>query len=286
MYEEMDIPCFLKRARGEPLPAWTPPAVEETPKFYKSVNASPTVVRLRIQDHIRAAAGELVGRIEGMLDDGVIDIGWSLYDYARANNWSTVVAAKVAERFKPVADELLEAMSTDDDELLFAYRGYKIDEIVELAAIYQGFVDDAKAFATNTKKVERKARTKKPPSVEKKLKGFNYLKDCPEFRLVSEDPATIIGAQEVWFFNPTNKTATVYRAIDKGGLQVMGCHMKNFDEANSVAKRIGRDTQENLKCIQTGGKPLRDRLFKTVRGEFKEVSSRVTKNQLILRVVR
>lgn len=287
MTNDLDIPAFLKRPKGFKLPPWIPPP-EEPNTFTKQALAkvpSTETIRIGVQDHIKAKAGEFVAILEGMIDDGEITAGWSLYDYARVKDWSPQVAAKVADRYKPVAIELRSALAGDDPELVFAYRGYSREQKLDLAAIYQGFYDDAKAYANNEKRA-RAPRTKKLPSIEKRLKGFSYLKDAPDYKLRSQDPADIFGAQELWLFNPTNKSLTVFRAIDKGGLSIDGCHIKNFNEANSHTKRIGRDTEENLECVVKGGKPLRDKLLKTVRGEMKEASSRVTKNHVLLRIVK
>jgi hypothetical protein len=287
MNDDLAIPAFLKRPKGFVLPPWTPP-VEEPNTFTKHVLAkvpSTETVRIGVQDHLKAKAGEFVAILEGMIDDGEITAGWSLYDYARIKDWSPQVAAKVADRYKPIAVELRAVLAGDDSELVFAYRGYTREQKLDLAAIYQGFYDDAKAYSNNEKRA-RAPRQKKLPSIEKKLKGFSYLKEAPDYKLRSQDPADIFGASELWLFNPTNKSLTVYRAIDKGGLQVDGCHIKNFNEANSHTKRIGRDTEENLECVIKGGKPLRDKLLKTVRGDTKEATSRVTKNHVLLRIVK
>lgn len=236
-----------------------------------------------VQTKIFDKGTRILSEIEGMLDDNQIDLSWSVYDYARKAEWNTLIANRVANHFEPRANELLEALvNKDDKDLQYAYRGYSTDELTNLAAVYQSLVDEAKRYAANNKKIHI-VRKKKLPSMEKVLKHFVYAKTDKTYKIASIDPSLIIGAQALWVFHPKSKVLTVFRAIDRGGLNIRRSAIMNYDEKTSIAKRMGRKTEERLETILNGGKVALRKIFDSFIGEKQKIT-RITKNHILLRV--
>ena len=238
-----------------------------------------------IQERIREKASNLIGELEGMIDDGVINPGcWSLYDYLRKNQVSNVVANRLIEYLKPIAGELIEVSGTPSKQLKEGYEPYSSQEIEDMAIIYQSMLDDAIHYTTNIKKSQvPRRRRKKVPNVEKILKHFKYLKNLEEYKLVSIDPSKIIGAHEMWAYNTKNKMLTVYRAQDETGLGVNKTAIAKYDENASMAKKIGRTTKKTLQEVMKSNKVTLRRLLDAIKGKRHKVS-RFTENTLIVRI--
>ena len=248
------------------------PAPEEKPETVVK-DHGPTV-----QDYIREKAGAIIAELEGMIDDEIIVPGWSLYEFARGQDWTAIISKKVSDHFQPTLDELILAKSGDDADVTEGYRSYTGKELSALIGMYQDLINDADRYTTNFKPT-RKPKKRKAKSAEKLLKNFVYLKSAPEFKLFSIEPAAILKAMELWTFNPTNKVLTVYRAIDRGGLGIKRTSITNFDEQTTVAKKIGRKTAERLEIVLTGGKVARRDLMDSFIGEKLPIT-RITKNHI------
>jgi len=292
---DLSIPAFLKRGKNykrpenkkvvtvhedrNPIDRFVPIVLPDKKKKRKV-----TVKRqVSVQDHIRQKGNFVIGELEGMIDDGIITPEWSLYDHLRKKEISNVIAKRVAEHFEPIANEILEAITLEDDEdLQYAYRRYSPEELTNMGIMYQGLVDEANRYAVNMKKV-RKIRKRKLPSMEKVLKNFVYAKTDNTYKLASIDPSKIIGAAALWVFHPKSKVLTVYRALDRGGLGIKRTTITNVDEKESVSKRMGRKTQERLDTVLNGGKITLRKLMDTFIGEKLKLT-RITKNHVLLRV--
>jgi hypothetical protein len=236
-----------------------------------------------VQDHIREKASNLIGELEGMIDDKVIVLGWSFYDYLRSKEISGAVAARLLEHFEPIAGELLDAMDTKNEDLKEGYKKYSSDELEEIAGIYVAMVEDAERYVGNAKKL-RAPRKKKAQSIEKVLKHFVYAKNSEEYKLASVDPSKIVGANELWTFNPKKKLLSVYRANDSDGLKIKRSMIVNINEQTSIAKKIGRKTDERLRSVLDGGKVVLRNLMDDITGKGMP-SGRINKDTILMRIM-
>lgn len=238
-----------------------------------------------IQDRIKDRASYILGEIEGLIDDYIYDnVEFSLYEWLQANNIPATYATSIISKFSPVLDELLEAYDGKCEQLKEGYRHLKKTEIKKLIEFYNTLIEDAERYSSNTKKV-RTSRKPRTVSVEKKIKNLKYQKEDQTYKIASISPEKIIGALELWTFNTKYKTFTVLRAIDRGGLQVKGTSITNYDENNSTTRSIGRkDPNEMVKRILEGGKLVLRKVFDEVKTE-KPLAYRINENTILLRVV-
>ena len=245
-------------------------------------NSKPTV---SIQDRMRERAHDILGEIEGMIDDYIYDnVEFSLYEWLQANNIPAAYATSIIAKMTPVLDELLEAYEGKCEQLKEGYRHYKKADIKRLVSFYNTLIEDAERYSSNTKKVN-KARKPRTVSVEKKIKNLKYQKEDATYKIASVSPEKIIGAVELWTFNTKYKTFTKLQAIDRGGLQVKGTSITNYSEANSITRSVGRkDPNEFLKRILEGGKLVLRKVFDDLKTE-KSLAYRINENTILLRVV-
>jgi hypothetical protein len=237
-----------------------------------------------IQDRMREKAHDILGEIEGLIDDYMHNNQeFSLYTWLQSNNIPATYATSIIAKLAPVLDELIEVYDGQDPQLKEGYRSYKKSEIKRLIDFYNVLCEDASKYANVTKKT-RAPRKPRVQSVEKKLKSFKYQKEDNTFKIASVNPEKIIGSQELWTFNTKYKTLSVFRALDRGGLDVKGTSIIKYDEKTSVTMRTGRKPEEAVKKVLDGGKLI----LRKIDQELKHNASlqvRINENTILLRVV-
>jgi hypothetical protein len=170
-----------------------------------------------------------------------------------------------------------------DPQLKEGYSHLKKKQLDELIKFYHSLIADAERYGDVAKKV-RKPRKPRPVSVEKKLKTFKYQKEDANFKIASVNPEKLIGCQELWTFNTKYKMITVLRAADRGGLDVKGTSIINYDEKTSVTKRTGRKPEVFVKKVMETGKIG----LRKIMDEMKvaaPLSYRINENTILLRIV-
>lgn len=282
--------CCRLLSRGFVLPVtdireYIDTRLEDSYKYIQEVKEENPKNVVSIQDRIKDRASYILGEIEGLIDDYIYDnVEFSMYEWLQANSIPATYATSIISKFTPVLDELLETYEGKCDQLKEGYRHLKKAEIKKLIEFYNTLIEDAERYSSNTKKV-RTARKPRAVSVEKKIKNLKYQKEDQTYKLASVNPEKIIGALELWTFNTKYKTFTVLRAIDRGGLQVKGTSITNYDENNSTTRSIGRkDPNEMVKRILEGGKLVLKKVFDEVKTE-KPLAYRINENTILLRVV-
>jgi len=249
----------------------------------KEVSSKPVV---SIQDRMRERMHDILGEIEGLIDDYMYnDQEFSLYDWLQSNEIPAAYATSIISKFSPVLDELLEAYDGKCEQLKEGYRHLKKAELKKIISFYNTLVEDAERYSSNTKKV-KKARKPRTVSVEKKIKSLKFQKEDATYKIASISPEKVIGAMELWTFNTKYKTFTVLRAIDRGGLQVKGTSIINYDENSSLTRSCGRkNPEEFLKRILDGGKLVLRKVLDELKTE-KPLAYRINENTILLRVVQ
>lgn len=240
--------------------------------------------RPSVQEAINAKVSALASEINGHYDD--CNWSFSLYEDLQKKSFPALLAAKIANRFQGMADELEAVLYKKDGELLEAYKGYTKKELQDRIAFWKMIVDDADRYRSNIVKARPvKERKKREVPIEKKLKTFKYQQESKEFKVSSTNPGKAIGAQEVWLFNTAYKTITVLRAINSNGIDIKGTTFCNYDEKNSMTKLFGRKTEEHLKRILTGGKIVLKKIMDENNNNPVKVQDRSGDKTIILRVL-
>ena len=259
--------------------------IKETYKYVQETKEEDSKPVVSIQDRMRERTHDILGEIEGMIDDYIYDnVEFSLYEWLQANNIPAAYATSIISKFTPVLDELLEAYEGKDEQLKEGYRHLKKAEIKNLVSFYNTLIEDAERYSSNTKKI-KKTRKPRAVSVEKKIKNLKYQKEDATYKIASVSPEKVIGAMELWTFNTKYKTITRLTAIDRGGLQVKGTSITNYCESNSITRSVGRkDPNEFLKRILEGGKLVLRKVFDEIKTE-KPLAYRINENTILLRVV-
>lgn len=235
-----------------------------------------------IQERIAEKVYDVIGDVEELIDRGE---KFSLYEFMQKNEIPAMYAGKIAEHYKPIAVEVASVMLKPDEQLKEGYKSYSKAELRARLEMYTSILEEADRYAGNVRK-QRAPRKKRPQSVDKKLKHFKYQKDEPSLQISSVNPTSIIGAQELWTFNTSNKVLTVMRAMGPAGLDINRTSITNYDPDNSTSKRVGRKTEAVIKIVLTGGKVALRKVFDTVSSQEMEVCDRINTNTVLLKTVR
>ena len=243
------------------------------------------VEKISIQDRMREKAHDIIGDIEEMIDN--TDYGtkgdFNLYEYLKSNEVPAMYASRIVEKYTPWLGELIEVLEGKDDQLKEAYGYMKKAQIKERVLFFDRLIEDAEKYGNVAKKT-RAPRKPRPVSVEKKLKSFKFQKENNEYKVASVNPEKVIGAQELWTFNTKYKTVSVFRALDRGGLQVKGTSIINYDENTSATRGTGRQTEKIVQTILNGGKITLRKLMDELKGN-QSLQFRINENTILLKVV-
>lgn len=235
---------------------------------------------ISIQDRIREKVSDFIADFEKAIDVE----GWtpSMYSWMQQKGIPSSLANKIAEFYKPIADEAkLLTQKQCDPSLKEGYSKYTAAELKLRATFYQNILDDCARHAQNAK-TQRAVRKKKAVPADKKLKTFKYQKDCPEFKIVSVEPTKIIGAEQLLIFNTKYKLLTHITALDRAGLDVKGTTITNCDEALSKTYRVARKTEQHLETALRGSKRAVTKMFASLKPA--PLQLRINKNTILLKV--
>lgn len=258
--------------------------LKEITKSYKEPIIKTEEPKVSVRDRMKERFHEIMGEIEGLIDDYMHDgKDFSLYNWLQSNNIPAAYATSIINKLTPVLEELKEVYNTKDEQLKEAYKNYSKPNLKKLIDFYQNLCDDVSKYSGVVKKT-RKTRKPRTISVEKKIKNLKWQKEDATYKIASVDPAKIVGAQELWTFNTKYKTLTVLRALDRGGLQVKGTSVTNYDENNSFSKGTGRRTEEYVKRVLDGGKIILRKIMDEIKTD-KPLAYRINENTILLRIV-
>lgn len=266
------LPDSAKVFMNERLKETLKKASKEEPKIDKGQVIS-------IQDRIRERTHDIIGDIEEMIDSGE---DFSLYEWLKSKEIPAAYCTAIVAKYTPWLSELIEAYEGKDEQLKEGYKHFTKKQLRERIEWFNKLIEDAERYGNVTKKT-RAPRKPRPVSVEKKLKNLKYQKEDNTFKIASVNPEKIIGCQELWTFNTKYKTLTVFRAIDRGGLQVKGTSIINYDEKASFTKRTGRKPEEYVKRVLDGGKIVLRKIMDELKNDA-PLAFRINENTILLKI--
>jgi hypothetical protein len=234
-----------------------------------------------IQDRIRDRRSDIIGMIEEKID--ACEYDFSLYDYLTKNEIPKMYCTHIIAYYVPHLDEINEVLDGSDPQLKEGYRPYTKKQVREMKEFFEKILEDAHRFASNQKTVKK--RKQRTVSSDKKVKNFNYKPEDKDFQIVSMNPASIIGASEVWIFNVKYSSLTVFRSSSTNGLDIKGTTIMNFDESISMTKRTGKKAPDFIKEVLTGGKRSLAKLMDNINTKPGTLSGRTTKDAVILKII-
>jgi hypothetical protein len=251
--------------------------------------AKPAVYTPSIQERVREAAYRMTEEIENAIESFQTDPENFDPKAFKVLNLLKAVEAKAAhtriikEFYSKDLAELEELASGNADEQLkegYSHRSKK--QIKNLIAFYQE-VMAACTMLGQEAKVNRKPRAKKAVPAEKIVAKLKYKKTDEPLKLVSINPADIIGTGELWIFNTKTRKLGKYIAAEFQTLGVKGTTITGFDEFKSIQKTI-RKPEEKLKEFKAANKVALRKFIDEINATDTKMNGRINEDTILLKV--
>jgi hypothetical protein len=216
-----------------------------------------------------------------MILDGaeeIVDAFESMYGYLQSVEATPSAAAFIRDRYQAIYDELM-----DDDVAaeLFDKKRLKIER-----TYWQTVMDDLDRYIGNKKATKvRKPRQKKQKSAVDLVSKLQYQKEYSPLKIVSVNPADIIGAQQLWAYNTKYRKLTQYVASGPNGLQVNKATFEGYDVETSATKRV-RKPEDAIKAVLSAGKVSLRRIMEDIKTQAEPAKSRINNDTILLRVIK
>jgi hypothetical protein len=179
--------------------------------------------------------------------------------------------------------ELLELAGGKADEQLkegYSHRSKK--QIKSFIAFLQE-IESACNMLMQEAKVNKKPRAKKVVSKDKIIAKLKYKKSDEPLKLVSINPADIIGAQELWIFNSKTRKLGKYVAAEFQELGIKGTTITGFNEIKSVQKTL-RKPAEQIKAFKEAGKVVLRKFLEEINAVDTKMNGRINEDIMLLKI--
>ena len=236
-----------------------------------------------IQDRLNEKTSELIGELEGIFDDVVTNTAekFKPYDWFQTNNVVQSQLSKYETTFTKRKLEFEEAQSKKDEQIKEAYAFLKAADFKRIIGWIDELLQGVEQYR-DVKKATKKARVKKAPSKEKLVAKLKYAKEDKGLKIVSINPADLIGSGELWIYNIKTRKLGKYVAASYQQLSIKGTSITGFDTDKSVAKTL-RKPDEQLKEFAKAGKVILRTFIKDIKAVETKLNGRISEDIVLLR---
>ena len=237
---------------------------------------------INIQDRVKDKVSDFIGWFEESIDAIGHSDELSMYDSLQKIELPPMLAMKVAEFYRPIAEEAKELLSSKcNAQLKEGFSRYSATDIKQRSIFYNKIITDCERYSSNTKKI-RAPKAPKAVTVDKKIKFLNHSNESKEFKVVSIQPEKIIGAQELWLLNTKYKLLTVFYALDRGGLDLNRTSLIKYDETKSQTMRLGKNGHDHIATVLKNGKRNMTKMLTELK-KIDNLQTRINENVIILK---
>ena len=253
------------------------------------VEVKPAVYTPSIQDRVREAAYRMTEEIEDAIEGFQKDPenfdpkAFKMLNLLKGKEVKAAHARIIKGFYERDLAELEELASGKGDEQLkegYSHRSKK--QIKNMIAFYQEIMSACDMLAQEAK-VNRKPRKAKVVPKDKIVAKLKYMKTNEPLKLVSINPADIIGAGELWIFNTKTRKLGRYIASEFNTLNVKGTTITNFNEFTSIQKTI-RKPEEKLKEFKAAGKVQLRKFIDDINATYTKLNGRINEDTILLKV--
>lgn len=242
---------------------------------------------ISIQDRVKSKSREYIGEIEGAIDDCIFVRDFTIvnpYELMQGIGVKGAHTPHIINFFNKRLEEIETAAKGKDADLKEAYSHFSKTDLKEYIKLLNNIITDSGKLAHNAK-VTRKPRKKKAKPVDKIVEKLQFKKDDNGFKIVSINPADIVGSSQLWVFNTKTRKLGVFNATDSGGLSVKGTTVINFNEETSIQKTIRKPETVLPNCLK-GGKIILKKLLPEINAVEQPLTGRINSDIILLRVIK
>jgi hypothetical protein len=251
--------------------------------------AKPAVYVPTIQERVKEAAYRMTEELEDAIEGFQTDPenfdpkAFKVLNLLKGKQVKAAHARLIKTLYsKDLAELELLASGKADEQLKEGYSHRSKKQIKNLIAFYQEIMSACDMLAQEAK-VNRAPRAKKTQPKEKIVAKLKYMKSNEPLKLVSINPADIIGASELWIFNTKTRKLGKYIASEFNTLNVKGTTITNFDEFKSIQKTV-RKPEDKLKEFKAAGKVQLRKFLEDINATDTKMNGRINEDTILLKV--
>jgi hypothetical protein len=260
------------------------------PEKSEKVSSNSNVIS--IQERLKRKVSIMAGEIDDVIDEFVdsdFQHDFNCYLWLRTKNMKAQHCVILADIIRPMVEELLDAKSGVDIQLLEAYDHITTENMDKYIDFMQGVLNDILSYEAAQKAI-RIPRKKKTISIDRQVAKLKYSKSFDTMRLTSIAPEQIPGALQLWLFNVKTRVLIKYDAMDRGGLKIQGTTLKNWSKTNSTAKKL-RELKNNqpisiINKVLSGGKTTLRNIFKDINTKEIQITGRINSDMILLKAIK
>lgn len=252
-------------------------------------DAKPAVYVPSIQERVREAAYLMTEEIEDAYQSFNQDPenfdpkAFKMLNLLKAKGAKAAHARIIRDFYARDLAELNELASGNaDEQLKEGYKHRSRKQIKNFITFLQE-IESACNMLMQEAKVNKKPRKTKAVSKDKLVAKLKYKKTDEPLKLVSVNPADIIGAQELWVFNSKTRKLGKYVAEEFKELGVKGTTITGFSEMKSVQKTL-RKPVEQLAAFKAAGKVTLRKFLEDINAVDTKMNGRLNEETLLLKV--
>ncbi len=252
-------------------------------------DAKPAVYVPSIQERTRDAALAMTEEIENAYQNFQTDPenfdpkAFKVLNLLKSQQAKAAHARIIRDFYARDLAELTELASGNADEQLKEGYSHRSKKQIRNFIAFLTEIQNACDMLMQEAKVNKKPRKTKAVSKDKLVAKLKYKKTDEPLKLVSVNPADIIGAKELWVFNTKTRKLGKYVAAEFSDLGVKGTTITNFDEFKSVQKTL-RKPAEQLKAFKEAGKVALRKFLEDINAVDTKMNGRLNEETLLLKV--
>jgi len=253
-----------------------------------AVEVKPDVYTPSIQERVREASYKMTEEIETAIEAFQADPesfdpkAFKVLNLLKAKEAKAAHSRIIKEFYSKDLNELIEASTTKDEQLKEAYSHLSKAQLKKITQFYQEIVSACEMLGQEAK-INRKPKAKKAVPAEKIVAKLKYKKADEPLKLVSINPADIIGAKELWIYNTKTRKLGKYIANEYLELTVKGTSIVGFNENTSVQKTL-RKPVEQLKAFKDSGKVQLRKFLEDINAVDTKMNGRINEETILLRI--
>jgi hypothetical protein len=261
-------------------------AIKDAPQA-EANSTEPEIPKTTIQDRLREKVSECLGELEGLFDEFITSGAKLNADYKpvslmRSMNIAPQMISNIKDVWAKKLTEFETAVEGKDADVVKAYEYMTKTQLKACVKFCELVLSDCGSYV-QIKKVERKPRKVKAVLPEKKAAKFKICADFPELKLKSLPAAQLVDKAEAWLYD-SKKRKLIHVVADEYAkvFTVKNNSVIGFSTVETVQKTL-RKPAEQLKEIQTVGKPAARKAFKDIKATETAWNGRGSENLVILR---
>ena len=248
-----------------------------------------TTVQPSIQTRLREVAMSMTEDIETAIENWHADPetfepkAFKVLNLLKGKDAKAAHARVIRDFYAGNLAELEELASGSADEQLREGYSHLSKKNVRKMIDFLTEVNSACTMLMQESKINRKPRAKKVVPADKIVAKLKYKKTDEPLKLVSINPADIIGSKELWIYNTKTRKLGKYVAADFNELGVKGASITGFSELLSVQKTL-RKPVDQLKEFKAAGKVVLRKFLEEIKATDTKMNGRINEETILLKV--